>query len=85
MTLGFIIGVISFMSGSLPRFISKWNGLVLAQFTGCAIVDVLNTTALCYYLWRIRSNLHTYVLHLTLEIELLILTSLVIDVGPTSW
>ncbi|KAF8496040.1 hypothetical protein JB92DRAFT_3227748 [Gautieria morchelliformis] len=59
MGFGVMIGVTAFRSGTLLRFIGQWHWLITTEFTISAVIDVLNTTSICFYLLRRRSQFHS--------------------------
>jgi hypothetical protein len=59
MCFGIMIGVTAFRSGTLLRFIGQWHWLITTEFSISAAIDVLNTTSICFYLLRRRSQFHS--------------------------
>jgi len=56
-SLGIMIGVVTLRSKTLTKFIDDYPWLVTTQLVLGAVIDVLNTSSICFYLLRRRSNI----------------------------
>jgi hypothetical protein len=52
-----VIGVLTVRAKTLPRYIQHDEWLITTEFTVCAVIDVLNTSSLCFFLLRRRQSM----------------------------